>query len=438
MRPGSTIFALSSGAPPSGVAVVRVSGPGAGTALNALCGDLPQPRRLLLRPVKDENGQVIDRGLVAFLPGPGSFTGEDCAEFHLHGSRAVVAAVLRRLGSMPGFRQAEAGEFTRRAFINGRLDLTAAEALSDLIIAETESQRRLAQANADGRQSRLYADWRARLLHARAMVEAELDFADEGDVPSSVAAVVWADVVELHDEMSAHLSGFEAAEIVREGFRVALLGAPNAGKSSLLNYLAGRDVAIVSDEPGTTRDVLEVPLDLGGAKVIVADMAGIREGAGKVESIGIERARRMASLADLVLVLIDLCEPVEVAPPEGVDVVRVGTKCDIWSGSDGLEVDVRLSAHTGAGVSELLAMIGSRAAARTSAATEGVVPTRQRHTGLIGSAVRNLGQALDASLDLEVRAEALRLAGDEIGRLSGEIGTEEVLGAIFSTFCVGK
>src|SRR5690606_35513565 len=259
----------------------------------------------------DENGQVIDRGLVAFLPGPGSFTGEDCAEYHLNGSRAVVAAVLRRLGSMPGFRQAEAGEFTRRAFINGRLDLTAAEALSDLIIAETESQRRLAQANADGRQSRLYADWRARLLHARTMVEAELDFADEGDVPGSVAAVIWADVAELHDEMSAHLSGFEAAEIVREGFRVALLGAPNAGKSSLLNYLAGRDVAIVSDEPGTTRDVLEVPLDLGGAKVIVADMAGIREGAGKVESIGIERARRMASLADLVLVLIDLCEPVE-------------------------------------------------------------------------------------------------------------------------------
>ena len=437
MKRTSTIFALSSGALPSGVAVVRVSGDGAGRAVEALCGALPRPRRLTLRRLFARDGSVIDRGLVTHFPAPDSFTGEDCAEFHVHGGRAVVAALLERLGGLDDFRQAEAGEFTRRAFLNGKLDLTAAEALSDLIAAETEAQRRLAFANADGRQRALYAGWRARLLHARAMIEAELDFSDEGDVPGSVAAAVWADVAALRAEMGGHLAGFRAAEIVREGFRVAIVGAPNAGKSSLLNYLAGRDVAIVSDEPGTTRDVLEVSLDLGGAKVILADTAGLRVEAGRVEMIGIERAHRTAASADLVLVLEDMADPHGVEVPGVAPALRIGTKLDLKGGEVG-QYDLAISTVSGAGIDLLLPEIETRAKEKVSVAESGVVPTRQRHVDLLRSAIAGLSDALDDERQLELRAEGLRIASDDVGRVSGAIDTEEILGAIFSTFCIGK
>jgi len=437
MKRTSTIFALSSGALPSGVAVVRVSGDGAGRAAEALCGALPPPRRLTLRRFLSEDGSVIDRGLVAYFPAPDSFTGEDCAEFHVHGGRAVVAALLDRLGGLDDFRQAEAGEFTRRAFLNGKLDLTAAEALSDLIAAETEAQRRLAFANADGRQRALYAGWRARLLHARAMIEAELDFSDEGDVPGSVAAAVWADVAALRAEMESHLAGFRAAEIVREGFRVAIVGAPNAGKSSLLNYLAGRDVAIVSDEPGTTRDVLEISLDLGGSKVILADTAGLRAKAGRVEMIGIERARRTAALADLVLVLEDVTDPHRVEVPGAASALRIGTKLDLNSGELG-PYYLAISTVSGAGIDVLLSEIETRAKEKVGVAESRVVPTRQRHVDLLRSAIAELSDALDDEKQLELRAEGLRIASDDVGRVSGAIDTEEILGAIFSTFCIGK
>lgn len=437
MKRTSTIFALSSGALPSGVAVVRVSGDGAGRAVEALCGALPRPRRLTLRGLLAEDDSVIDRGLVAYFPAPDSFTGEDCAEFHVHGGRAVVAALLDRLGGLDDFRQAEAGEFTRRAFLNGKLDLTAAEALSDLIAAETETQRRLAFANADGRQRALYAGWRARLLHARAMIEAELDFSDEGDVPGSIAAAVWADVAALRAEMESHLAGFRAAEIVREGFRVAIVGAPNAGKSSLLNYLAGRDVAIVSDEPGTTRDVLEVSLALGGAKVILADTAGLRAEAGRVEMIGIERARRTAGSADLVLTLEDMADPHRVEVPGTAPALRIGTKLDLRSGEFG-PYDLAISTVSGAGIDLLLSEIATRAKEKVSVAESGVVPTRQRHVDLLRSAIAGLSDALDDEKQLELRAEGLRIASDDVGRVSGAIDTEEILGAIFSTFCIGK
>jgi len=437
MKRASTIFALSSGALPSGVAVVRVSGDGAGRAVEALCGALPRPRRLTLRGLLAEDGSVIDRGLVAYFPAPDSFTGEDCAEFHVHGGRAVVGALLDRLGGLEDLRQAEAGEFTRRAFLNGKLDLTAAEALSDLIAAETETQRRLAFANADGRQRALYAGWRARLLHARAVIEAELDFSDEGDVPGSVAAAVWADIAALRGEMEGHLTGFRAAEIVREGFRVAIVGAPNAGKSSLLNYLAGRDVAIVSDEPGTTRDVLEVSLDLGGAKVILADTAGLRAEAGRVEMIGIERAHRTAALADLVLVLEDVTDPHRVEAPGAAPALRIGTKLDLNSGEFG-PYDLAISTVSGAGIDLLLSEIETRAREKVSVAESGVVPTRQRHVDLLRSATAGLSDALDDEKQLELRAEGLRIASDDVGRVSGAIDTEEILGTIFSTFCIGK
>jgi len=433
----STIFALSSGALPSGVAVVRVSGPDSRRAIEALCGALPEPRKLAVRKLAAADGSLLDRGFVAFFPGPASFTGEDCAEFHVHGSRAVVAALLAQLGSLAGFRQAEAGEFARRAFVNGKLDLTEAEALSDLIVAETEAQRRLAAANASGRQRVLYEGWRARLLHARAMIEAELDFADEGDVPGSVAAQVWEDLGKLQVEIGRHLSGSEAAEVVREGFKVAILGAPNAGKSSLINRLAMRDVAIVSDEPGTTRDLIEVAMDIGGAKIVVTDTAGIRAGAGRVEAMGIERARQAAAEADLVLALEDMADPVDFDLPLEVPVLRVGTKGDLVAGPDGA-YDVAISAATGAGIDILLAEIARRARERSVPAEAGIVPTRQRHVELLRAAEAALSEALDPAPGLELRAESLRVASTEIGRVSGSVDVEDMLDLIFSEFCIGK
>lgn len=432
----ATIFALSSGSLPSGVAVIRLSGADARTCLVRLCKHVPAPRQLALRDIVDGE-VVIDRGLVAYFPAPHSFTGEDCAELHLHGGKAVVAAVLRLLGSMPHTRQAEAGEFTRRAFLNGKLDLTAAEALGDLIEAETEHQRRLAMRNASGVQRALYDGWRRRLLHARAMIEAELDFADESDVPGSVSASVWADIRALDADIAAHLEGAHAGEIVREGFRIVLIGAPNAGKSTLLNALAGRDVAIVTEEPGTTRDVLDVSLDLGGAKVVLSDTAGIRDGAGRVEALGIARARQAAAEADLVLLLDDGCGDGDLSTvlPAGVEMLRVHTKSDLRAPREGV---VGISALTGAGLPELLDLLSRFAVQKAVSALDGVVPTTARHGNLLAIARSGLTHSLNGDAPLEIRAEGLRVAGDAVGRLTGAIGTEEVLGEIFSSFCIGK
>jgi tRNA modification GTPase len=372
-----------------------------------------------------------------FFPGPNSFTGEDVAEVHVHGGRAVAAAVLGELGALDGLRQAEAGEFTRRAFLNGKMDLTGAEALADLIASETEAQRRFAVANTDGRQGVLYQGWRRRILQARAMIEAELDFADEADVGDAPSTAAWLDMHRLVEEIGAHLASYHRAEIVRDGFRVVIVGAPNAGKSSLLNALAAREVAIVTEEAGTTRDLIEVPLDLGGVKVLVTDTAGLREDGGRVEAIGIDRARRRAAEADLILLLTDLSKPLPVGDGFGsVPIWAVGTKVDLTPGVPPVGYDYAISVRTGEGLGHLLEAL--KAMAVGAAAITGVVPSRLRHVELLSRCMTLLKAALSGDRGLELGAEDLRLAGDALGRIVGSIDVEELLGAIFSSFCIGK
>ncbi len=433
-----TIFALSSGALPSGVAVIRLSGPSVRNVLERMSGSVPVPRVASLRSLTTGTGDILDRGLVLFFEGPASFTGEDSAELQLHGGRAVIAAVLRELASMPGLRQAEAGDFTRRAFLNGKLDLAQTEALSDLIAAETEAQRLFALHNAGGAHKKIYAGWGRRLLHARAMIEAELDFAGEGDVPGSVAQQVWADMALLRDELDAYAGSYATAEIVREGFRIVLLGAPNAGKSSLLNALARRDVAIVTDIAGTTRDLIEVSLDLGGYKVIVTDTAGLRATDDQVERIGVARALEAAGKANLVLHLI---EPAHgPSNPLAIDsrVWTVATKRDLYP-APAAPFQFVISATTGEGLDELIAVLSAQVREEAGLAQQQSVPFRARHMALLREGGNYLGRAVAAADDpLELRAEDLRLAANALGRIVGETDVEDLLGAIFSEFCIGK
>ena len=436
-----TIFALSSGRPPSGVAVIRLSGPQSRLAVETIAGKVPPARRSVLSGFRSPSGDLIDRGLTLFFPGPASFTGEDCAELHVHGGRAVIDAMAEALSRVEKLRPAEAGEFTRRAFLNGKMDLTAAEALADLISAETEAQRRFSIASAGGAQSSLYAGWRKRIVHARAMIEAELDFADESDVPGSVSDQVWRDIASLVGEIGRHVEGFHRAEIIREGYSVVIAGAPNAGKSSLLNALARRDVAIVTDEPGTTRDLVHVALDLDGVKVVVTDTAGIREGAGKVETIGIERALASVREADLVVLLEDLSAPAGLTFPEsGAERLRVGSKADLVEPRLSSSVDdfeLTISVKTGKGIDRLLGLIADKAGAAIGG-VESLLPARARHVALLREAAARLTDSLAESSDLEMRAEELRLASEAFGKIAGTVDVEEVLGVIFSEFCIGK
>jgi len=436
-----SIVALSSGRLPAGVAVVRLSGPQTRFALETIAGSTPEPREAVLRSLKGADGSVIDTGLVLFFPAPRSFTGEDAAEFHVHGGRAVVAALLRTLSAIDGVRQAEPGEFTRRAFLNGKLDLVETEALADVIGAETEAQRRFALQNAGGAQGKLYAEWRRRLVHARAMIEAEIDFADESDVPGSVSEMVWTDVAALAREIERHVEGYHAAEIIRDGFDVVILGAPNAGKSSLFNLLARREAAIVSDEPGTTRDLLEISLDLQGMLVRVTDTAGLRREAGKVETLGIERARARAGSAELVLLLEDMAALVETDLPDmDVPVLRVGTKADLVEPGQPRRrpYAFEISTLTGAGLEDLVAEIGRRANEAAGRVGD-ILPSRLRHVDLLNEAKGLLTRALAGEqAATELRAEDLRLAADRLGRIIGAVDVEDLLDVIFSQFCIGK
>ncbi len=430
-----TIFALSSGQLPSGVAIVRVSGPDTGLVLLQLAGQIPVPRRAALRRLTASDGRVLDTAVVLWFPGPASFTGEDCAEFQCHGGQAVVAALLKELAQIEGCRLAEAGEFSLRAFTNGKVDLTQLEALSDLIGAETETQRALAVAQAGGSQRLLYTRWRADLLRARAYIEADLDFSDEDDVPGSVVGAVIPIVTGLAAEVALHLETAAQAEIIRDGFRVVIAGPPNAGKSSLLNTLANRDVAIVTHIAGTTRDVLDVHLDIFGVKIIVSDTAGLRKTSDIIEQIGIERAHLAMARANLVLVLSeDGPMALEISTPFWL----VKSKCD------GLEVassgfDFAISSHSGRGIEALMNAIGEMAQSSVGNYSDGLFVSRARHVALLRGAEKALLRFLALSAEsVEFGAEELRIASDALGGITGVIGVEDVLGAIFSTFCIGK
>ena len=426
----STIYALSSGTPPAAIAVIRISGPAADQALAALAGDLPEPRRAAVRALAHPgSGETLDQGLVLRFPGPNSATGEDIAELHLHGGRAVVSGVLEALGGIPELRPAEPGEFTRRAFENGRIDLTEAEGLADLLAAETQSQRRVSIAMAGGALSRRVGDWQAQLLRLSAMLEASLDFSDEDDVAEELPASWRPSLQQLGAEIRATLRS-PPAERLRDGVRVVIAGPPNAGKSSLLNWLAGRRAAITSAIAGTTRDLVEAPTAIGGQPFLLIDTAGLRESGDEIEAEGVERARESLAAADLILWL---GAPADCPDPERS--ILVQSKMDLSDGATAPGVEIGVSAETGEGMDRLVALLIERA--RSLLPQEGDVAINARHRAALAAAIRHL-EAADHAHDLLVASEELRLARVELDRVTGRAGVEDMLDALFGSFCIGK
>lgn len=424
-----TIFALSSGAPPAGIGVIRISGGDAATALSALAGRLPEPRRASLALLSDpSDGAPLDRALLLWLPGPGTATGEDMGELHCHGGRAVVAAVERALGRMAGLRRAEPGKFTRRALANGRMDLNAVEGLADLLAAETEQQRRAALLMTEGHFSRRIEGWRLRLLDLSAMAEAALDFSDEDDVPdAAIEARIGEGIAALAEDVAQVLAA-PSAERLRDGVRVVLAGPPNAGKSTLLNALVGRDVAIVSDVAGTTRDRIEVPAALGGVAFLFTDTAGLRAEAGDaVEAIGMDRARAAMDAADILLWLGD---PDALPREDAVPIAAQSDRMD-HRGHPGL----KLSALSGEGMDALARLLLEKAAALLPREGDYALHARQRQG--VTALLRYLGQA-GRQADLLMLAEDLRQARRAIDTLTGQAGTEDMLDRLFAGFCIGK
>lgn len=445
-----TIFALSSGRPPSAIAVVRVSGQQAGSTLVALAGKLPAPRMASRALLRECDGQPIDDAIVLWFPGPASATGEDVAEFHVHGGRAVLSVLFAALASIDNVRAAEPGEFTRRAFENGKLDLTEAEGLDDLIHADTDRQRRQALRQLRGLLGDRARDWRARIIKASALIEAGIDFSDEGDVPAELMAPALATIKVLRDEIAEVLTGQGRGERLREGLVVAIAGPPNVGKSTLINQLARREVAIVSPYAGTTRDVIEVQLDLDGYPVTVIDTAGIRDTDDPVEQEGVRRARARATEADLVLWLTD-ANAGESRSEGDAPVWVIRNKIDLETSptTSGANEEAALkrrsgeewfaiSASRGDGLAELVnALVGF--AADYLGGSEGAVVTRARQRELLQQALESLERSLAAvGQGEELVAEELRAASFALGRLLGRVDVEDILGAIFQSFCIGK
>jgi len=433
-----TIFALASGLLPSAIAIVRLSGGRVREIVARLAGSLPAPRTLFYTTLTARDGMVIDQGLVAFFPAPHSFSGEDMAEFHLHGGPAVVERMLQELATFTDCRQAEAGEFARRAFANSKLDLTQAEGMADLIAAETESQRRLAVMGTSGALKALYRDWCKHLVKARALIEAELDFADEADVPGSVSDIIWPQLVQLNAAIREHIKEGERAQAMRDGVKIVIAGAPNAGKSSLINRLAGREVAIVTDEAGTTRDALEIRLVLAGMPVVVSDTAGLRQTQATIEQKGIDIAHTRMEEADLILFVEDMTDVQPVELPEiTAPLWYIGNKLDQTAG-DRTRWPVQISATNGQGFDELLTKLTSFCQERSVQITQ-IIPARRRQLDLLRKGVNELEAAIASPhLGLELRAEYLRQAGNHLGRIIGEVDVEDFLDIIFSEFCIGK
>jgi tRNA modification GTPase len=422
-----TIYALSSGRPPAAIAVVRISGPGADAALQQIAGELPEPRRATVASLRaPDGGERLDDALIIRFPGPRSATGEDVAELHLHGGRAVVAAVEGALAGIEGLRRAGPGEFTRRAFDNGRIDLAEAEGLADLLMAETQSQRRAALALAGGSVSRLVEGWQTRLLALAARLEAAIDFSDEGEVGEGFPTGWAGELAVLAEEIAGVLER-PPIERLREGVRVVIAGPPNAGKSSLLNWLAGRRAAITSAVAGTTRDLVEAPTAIGGAPFLLIDTAGLRDSDDEIESIGVARAREGLAAADLILWLGDAAHC-----PDPARSLLVQSKIDV-APRDGA-ADVGVSAETGEGMERLVELLIARS--RALLPREGEVSINARHRSAAAAALDFLGEAQSA--DLLVAAEALRQARAALDRVTGRAGVEDMLDALFGRFCIGK
>ncbi|KIZ34398.1 MULTISPECIES: tRNA uridine-5-carboxymethylaminomethyl(34) synthesis GTPase MnmE [Rhodopseudomonas] len=455
-----TIFALATGRPPTAIAIVRVSGPRAGCVLRTLSGHMPPPRVAARALLRDHNQELIDDGLVLWFPEPASATGEDVAEFHIHGGRAVLAALFAALASFDQVRPAEPGEFTRRGFENGKLDLTQAEGLDDLIHADTDRQRRQALRQLKGLLGDRARSWREQIIEASALIEAGIDFSDEGDVSAELMAPALARIATLRDEIEEVLAAQGQSERLRDGLVVAIAGPPNVGKSTLINQLARREVAIVSPQAGTTRDIIEVQLDLGGYPVTVIDTAGIRDSDDVVEQEGVRRAKARAAEADLVLWL--SADDASGMTIEGqAPVWRVRNKIDLEGGKSGdlgpenlaaklwqagggsaqerdAAVSVyRISARDGEGVPALVAGLERFAEAFFGGAEGGLIG-RERHRLLLRDAAASLQRSMAGGIGEEMVAEELRVAAAALGRLLGRVDVEDVLGAIFSRFCVGK
>ena len=451
-----TIFALSSGRPPAAIAVVRISGPHAGAALQATIGRIPAPRQAALARVRDPaSDETIDEALALWFPGPNSETGEDTAELQLHGGRAVIAAVLTALGRIEGCRPAEAGEFTRRAFENGRIDLTRVEGLADLVGADTEAQRRQAFRQMRGLLGDRAESWRTQLIEALALVEARIDFPDEGDVPEDLVGPALGRAGGLRDEIAEVLADQRRGERLREGLVVAIAGPPNAGKSSVLNRIARREAAIVSPVAGTTRDLIEVHLDLEGFAVTLVDTAGIRDSDDPVEQEGVRRARERVAAADLVLWVLDASAGGEIAVDTVANEFPNTSKWIVWNKIDLVSVlriktlrsvvhklDYRvhfISALSGFGFTEFIAGLAQQSREYLGS-TEPALVTRERHRRALEETVVALDRALQRSApgQEDILAEDLRLAARALGRLTGRVDVENVLDVIFRDFCIGK
>ena len=446
MNGACTIYALATASGRAGVAVIRISGDQAGNAVRSITGkdQLPAARRAVLSGFFDPiSGEELDRGLVLWFPGPQSFTGEDVAELHGHGGPAVITAVLAALGQIPGCRMAQAGEFTRRAFQNGKMDLTQAEGLADLIAAETEAQRRQAQRQMDGALGRLYEGWRGDLIGSLAYLEADIDFPDE-DLPGELLARQRPVLRSLADTISAHLDDGHRGERLREGCHMVILGAPNVGKSSLLNALARRDAAIVSSQAGTTRDVIEVHLNLGGYPVILVDTAGLRDSDDLVEAEGVRRALARSEGADLKIVLYDSADTpdpgAEVLQLAGDDGILVASKADLGAGvpqaGQAPQVGISVSTKTGQGLDELEARLEVEAGILMAGhGAPGL--TRLRHRENLENCRDALLRGLNES-DGELVAEDVRLAARHLGSITGRVDVEDILDVVFGDFCIGK